>query len=50
MFKRICWGNWIFLFIVVGLFSVTMLSGCGHKGDLYLPDTTETTNDKKKTN
>lgn len=50
MFKRICWGNWIFLFIVVGLFSVTLLSGCGHKGDLYLPDTTETTKDKKKTN
>ena len=49
MFRRICWGNWIFLFIVVGLFSVT-LSGCGNKGDLYLPDTTETTKDKKKSN
>jgi predicted small lipoprotein YifL len=52
MFKRICWGNWIFLFMVVGLFSVTMLSGCGNTGELYLPDTdtTETTKDKKKTN
>ena len=42
-------GNWVFLFIMVGLLSVT-LSGCGSKGDLYLPDTTETTKDKKKAN
>jgi predicted small lipoprotein YifL len=49
MVKNICFGNWVFLFISVGLLTVT-LSGCGSKGDLYLPDTTETTKDKKKAN
>ena len=48
MFKQGKAGNAFFLFIVAGLFSVLLLSGCGHRGDLYLPDTTETTKQKKK--
>lgn len=38
IFKRICWGNWLFFIIVTFLFITTLLSGCGSKGDLYLPD------------
>jgi len=49
MVKTNGFGNWVFLFITVGLLTVT-LSGCGNKGDLYLPDSTETTKDKKKAN
>ena len=49
MVKVTCLGNWVFLFIIGGLLAVT-LSGCGNKGDLYLPDTTETTKEKKKAN
>lgn len=36
--KGICWGNWAFFIIVTLLFVMTLLSGCGTKGDLYLPD------------
>ena len=49
MVKITCLGNWVFLFIVVSVLTVT-LSGCGNKGDLYLPDTAETTKEKKKAN
>jgi len=41
MFKDICWVNWLYAAMIVFLFFVSvssMLSGCGNKGDLYLPD------------
>jgi len=41
MFKNICWVNWLFI-IMVGILSVisigTLVSGCGNKGALYMPD------------
>lgn len=51
MFKQVCWGNRIFLIMVMGLFLASLLSGCGTKGDLTLPKTTtaDTTQDKQKT-
>ncbi|MGB1311233.1 MAG: LPS translocon maturation chaperone LptM [Leucothrix sp.] len=48
MFRQGVAGNTFLLFIVAGLFAVVLLSGCGHRGDLYLPDTTETAKQKKK--
>ncbi len=48
MFQQKITGNKFLLFIVVGLFSVLLLSGCGHSGDLYLPDEPETAEQKKK--
>ena len=37
-FKNICWGNWVFFIIVTFLFIISLLSACGTKGDLYIPD------------
>jgi len=45
MFKKICWVNWLFAIMVAGLALLslsTMLSGCGNKGALYLPDSDKT--------
>jgi predicted small lipoprotein YifL len=36
--KDICWGNWLFFIIVTFLFIVSLLSACGTKGALVLPD------------
>ncbi len=36
-----CWSRWLFFAVVAGLALLSMLSGCGLKGPLYLP--TETT-------
>ncbi len=41
MFKNICWVNWLFTIMVAGLAVISlsiMLSGCGNKGDLTVPD------------
>ena len=48
MFKQQVTGNKFLLFMVAMLFGVMLLSGCGHRGDLTLPDTTETAKQKKK--
>ena len=48
MFDSQITGNKFLLFIVTGLLGAMLLSGCGHRGDLYLPDTTETAKQKKK--
>jgi len=49
MFKNICWVNWLFA-LMVGVLAVisisTMLSGCGNKGDLTLPDNSSTSGKK----
>jgi predicted small lipoprotein YifL len=37
-FKTICWGNWLFFIIVIFLFIISLLSACGTKSDLYIPD------------
>jgi predicted small lipoprotein YifL len=53
VFKNICWVNWLFAAMVIflGVISISAaLSGCGNKGDLYLPDNaskTPTNPDKK---
>jgi len=36
-----CWSRWLFFIVVAVLALLSMLSGCGLKGPLYLP--TETT-------
>jgi len=48
MFHQEVTGNKYLLFIIAGLFAALLVSGCGHRGDLYLPDTTETAKQKKK--
>ena len=34
---RICWAQYLLWAVIIGLGVATMLSGCGAKGDLYLP-------------
>lgn len=34
---RLCWPQWIFIFLVLFLGIGSMLAGCGQKGPLYLP-------------
>jgi predicted small lipoprotein YifL len=34
---RFCWAQYAFWAVIVALGVVTLLSGCGAKGDLYLP-------------
>ena len=48
MFQSEISGNKILLFIIAGLFAAMLVSSCGHRGDLTLPDTTETDKQKKK--
>ena len=48
MFQADVTGNKLVLLIVAGLLGAALLSGCGYRGDLYLPDTTETAKQKKK--
>jgi predicted small lipoprotein YifL len=48
MFDSQITGNKFLLFIVAGLLGAMLLSGCGHRGDLTLPDTTDTAKQKKK--
>jgi len=41
MFKGICWVNWLFTLMIAWLAIIsvsTMLSGCGNKGALTLPE------------
>ncbi len=34
---RFCWAQYAFWAVIVALGVITLLSGCGAKGDLYLP-------------
>ncbi len=51
MLKNICWANWLFT-IMAAIFTVVSissgLSGCGNKGNLYLPDSSSSTQSKIK--
>jgi len=49
MFKNSCWAQNLFILMIVGLFIIT-ITGCGNKGDLYLPEKGSATenNSKKK--
>ena len=38
---RICWGQYALWAVIVVLGVASMLSGCGAKGDLYLPPQTD---------
>ncbi|MCK5901652.1 MAG: lipoprotein [Cocleimonas sp.] len=46
LFKRVCWGNWLFFIIVSFLFIITLLSACGTKGGLYMPEPMDNTKEK----
>lgn len=35
---KICWPNALLILVIVALGTLSMLSACGRKGDLYLPD------------
>jgi predicted small lipoprotein YifL len=35
---RLCPGYLLFIVVVAALALMTLLGGCGQKGDLYLPD------------
>ena len=51
MFKGVCWVNWLFMAMIAFLAVIsisTMLSGCGNKGVLYLPDSNTSKQDTKK--
>ncbi|MDY6978865.1 MAG: lipoprotein [Pseudomonadota bacterium] len=40
---RFCWPQILFIVLVIVLGVGSMLSGCGKKGPLYLPDQNEQT-------
>lgn len=35
---RICWAHWLLIATVLVLGTGSLLSACGQKGPLYLPD------------
>ena len=35
---KICWANYLLWFVIAVLAGISLLSGCGQKGDLYLPE------------
>lgn len=45
---RLCWPRLITLLLVAVLGTASMLSACGQKGDLYLPDPARKAEDKPK--
>ncbi len=44
---KICWAQTLMILLVLALGSLSMLSACGQKGDLYLPTPDETKTQKK---
>ncbi|MCB1755964.1 MAG: lipoprotein [Gammaproteobacteria bacterium] len=42
---RICWAQWVFIAVIAVLGLAQMLSACGNKGPLYLPEETAQTAD-----
>ncbi|MGK0272354.1 MAG: putative small lipoprotein YifL [Cocleimonas sp.] len=49
MFRNFRWLQRLFILMISGLFILSVssiLSGCGNKGDLYLPDTGSKTDSK----
>lgn len=44
MLKSICWAQRLFTLIIFSLFIVSMLSACGNKGNLYLPENSSKNN------
>ena len=45
---KICWAQTLFIAIVIILGTGQMLSACGQKGPLYLPDDHPQTSNKEK--
>lgn len=41
----LCWSRYLFILIVIILGTSSMLSACGQKGPLILPDETQTSQD-----
>jgi predicted small lipoprotein YifL len=35
-----CWARYLFVGVVIGLGTLSMISACGQKGPLYLPEQT----------
>ena len=44
-----CWSRYIFILVVVILGSSSMLSACGQKGPLVMPDETQKTETEQET-
>jgi predicted small lipoprotein YifL len=38
LFNTICWGNGLFFIMIAFLFIISLMSACGTKGVLQLPD------------
>ena len=38
---KTCWATYLLWFVIAIFGAGTLLSGCGQKGDLYLPDDSE---------
>jgi predicted small lipoprotein YifL len=45
---KFCWANTLFWLIIAVLGTASMLSACGQKGDLYLPDKDKPAQSQKK--
>jgi predicted small lipoprotein YifL len=43
-----CWAQYLLWAVIAILGSGSLLSACGQKGDLYLPDPAEQSDEKKK--
>ncbi len=35
---KFCWANTLFILVIITLGTLSVLSACGQKGDLYLPE------------
>jgi predicted small lipoprotein YifL len=46
---KVCWLQWVFIALISVLGLGQMLSGCGNKGDLYLPSEETAELEKAKT-
>jgi len=46
---KICWANYLLWFVIAVLGGISLLSGCGQKGDLYLPEDEKKKEEKAQT-
>ncbi|WP_018860947.1 MULTISPECIES: lipoprotein [unclassified Thioalkalivibrio] len=44
---RSCKAQWLLIAVVVVLGTMQMLASCGQKGDLYLPDDDDATEERR---
>jgi hypothetical protein len=48
LIMKLCWPNYVFWLIITFAGGSAMLSACGQKGDLYLPDEPESQEQQRK--